>query len=110
MRTFLTSLLLLTAVAFVLAGNGARAAETDTYLTVSGMHCGGCAKKIATKLMAVPGVEDVQADVQAKMIMVIASTDEEPSPRAMWAAVEKAGYKTVKLEGPAGSFTKKPNF
>lgn len=85
------------------------AAETvPTSITVDGMHCPSCAKKIAAKLKVVSGVASVKADVSAAQMQVTASMGKEPSPKALWEAVETAGYKAVKLEGPSGTFTKKP--
>ncbi|OYV96148.1 MAG: hypothetical protein B7Z73_01215 [Planctomycetia bacterium 21-64-5] len=72
------------------------------------MHCAGCAKKIAGKLTAVRGVEQVRADVPKSFFVVTPVEDQSPSPKALWEAVEKAGYSAVKLEGPSGTFTKKP--
>lgn len=101
--------LLVIAAAVLAAGNQSFAADARlTVLTVKGMHCAGCAKKIAGKLTAVPGVEQVKADVPKSFFVVTPAGDESPSPKALWEAVEKAGYAAVKLEGPSGTFTKKP--
>ena len=108
MKTLLKSLFAIVALAGLLSAKQAVAAEASTTLTVEGMHCGGCAKKIAAKLKAIPGVEDVQADVKTSQISVSTKANQRASARAMWEAVEKAGYKTVKLVGPSGSFTEKP--
>lgn len=103
-------LLSLAALAMVAALNrSSPAAETRaTVLTVKGMHCAGCAKKIAGKLKSVRGVEEVAADVPKSFFVVTPAEDESPSPKALWEAVEKAGYTAVKLEGPSGTFNKKP--
>jgi copper chaperone CopZ len=79
-----------------------------TTILVSDMHCMGCAKKMANKLYEAPGVAKVQADVQTTTMTVTPKTDKALSPRALWEAVEKAGYKPTKLEGPSGTFTAKP--
>lgn len=79
-----------------------------TTITVPEMHCVGCAKKMATKLYEVPGVAKVQADVPTTTLTVAPKAEQPPSPRALWEAVEKAGYKPGKLIGPSGTFTKKP--
>lgn len=109
MRTRVTGLLLV-ALAMVLAsGPLLRAADVrPTVLNVKGMHCAGCAKKIAGKLTAVSGVEQVKADVPKSFFVVTPAEHQAPSPKALWEAVEKAGYTTVRLEGPRGVFTKKP--
>jgi Cu+-exporting ATPase len=87
----------------------ARAAESaSTTVTVEGMHCPGCAKKIAARLNEVSGVASVKADVAASTLTVGAKVGQTPSPRSMWEAVEKAGYKPVKLDGPGGTFTARP--
>lgn len=90
-------------------GNMLSAAPTaQTTITVPDMHCMGCAKKMAAKLYEVPGVANVQANVQAVSLVVAPKAQQGPSPRAMWEAVEKAGYKPSRLEGPGGTFTTKP--
>lgn len=100
----------LAAMALAMTSNSlSLAAEPrPTVLTVKGMHCAGCAKKIAGKLTAVPGVEGVEADVPKSYFVVTPAVERTPSPKALWEAVEKAGYTAVKLEGPSGTFTKKP--
>jgi copper chaperone CopZ len=79
-----------------------------TKIVVSDMHCISCAKKMATKLSEVPGVAKVQADVQKTTMMVTPKPEKVLSPRALWEAVEKAGYKPSKIEGPSGTFKEKP--
>lgn len=79
-----------------------------TTITVPDMHCMACAKKMGAQLQAVAGVNSVQANVQATALLVSAKPGAVPSPRGMWEAVEKAGYKPSRLEGAAGTFTSKP--
>lgn len=79
-----------------------------TVITVEGMHCSMCAKKISGKLATVAGVETVSAQVEAGRMIVVPKAQLTPAPRALWEAVEKAGYRPVKLEGPSGAFTAKP--
>lgn len=79
-----------------------------TTILIKGMHCGGCAKKVAGKLKAIPGVADAAVDASTSLATVTPQVGKAPSSRALWEAVEKAGYTTVKLSGPAGEFTEKP--
>jgi Cu+-exporting ATPase len=81
---------------------------TDTTITVKGMHCEGCAKKVAGKLKAVSNVADVQIDVKTSLATVSPQKEKSASARALWEAVESAGYKPTKLQGPNGTFTTKP--
>ena len=60
-------------------------------------------------LSAVPGVRSVQTDIETKIATVIPEKDKAPSARALWETVEKARYKPVKLTGPDGEFTEKPD-
>lgn len=115
MRKIVTNLL--APLALLAAVAGGRAAEpvpvqvptpVPTRITVEGMHCMSCAKKIAAQVQAVPGVAAVQASVEASLLGVVPAARQNPSPRALWEAVEKAGYKPVRLEGPAGTFTSRP--
>jgi copper chaperone CopZ len=82
-----------------------------TTLTIKGMHCGSCAQKVTAKLKLVKGVGKITIDAK-KGVGVIEPKNAKrpPSPRAQWEAVEKAGFKTVRLAGPFGKFKKKPRF
>ena len=87
----------------------AQAAEPQaTTITIQGMHCGGCAAKVSRQLQTVEGVSTAQADAAQANATVSPKTNATPSPRALWEAVEKAGYKPTKLVGPNGTFTEKP--
>jgi len=98
-------------VALVLLGRiDADAAPPVTYTTihVHNMHCDECAKKIARKLYAIPGVVEVRADVDNNIAYVVPQKDKKLSARAMWEAVEAAGFAVARLEGPQGAFNTKP--
>ena len=83
----------------------------QTTLTIKGMHCGSCAKKVTAKLQLVKGVGKVTVDPKKGVgIVQPKNAKKPPSPRAQWEAVEKAGFKMVKLDGPFGKFDKKPRF
>ena len=97
----LGALMVLSQAAFAADGNG-------TTITVDGMHCGACAKKITTRLQSVGGVAAATADPKEGLVVVSAKPKQSPSPKALWEAVEKAGYTPTKLVGPVGTFTKKP--
>ncbi|MCA9176908.1 MAG: heavy-metal-associated domain-containing protein [Planctomycetales bacterium] len=90
------------------AAQAIAASPTYTTMIVKDMHCADCAKKIARKLYALPGVKEVRADVKKNTAYVVANQGEQLSPKAMWEAVEAAGFKMVKMTGPGGSFTSKP--
>ncbi len=85
------------------------AAPGKTMITVKNMHCLACARKIAGRLYAVPGVVRVETNVQANRAWVTPQPNRPPSPRAMWDAVRAAGFQPVRLEGPGGVFTAQPN-
>jgi Cu+-exporting ATPase len=79
-----------------------------TTITVPDMQCMSCAKKMTAKLYEVPGVAEVTASVPTTSLTVAPKGSAAPSPRALWDAVEKAGYKPARLEGPSGTFTQRP--
>jgi copper chaperone CopZ len=79
-----------------------------TVLTLEKMHCESCAKRIAGKLYEVAGVEKVQVDVEKKLMWVHPKTGVQPSPRALWEAVEKGADRPIRLQAPSGVFTAKP--
>src|SRR5262245_36530591 len=87
------------------------ASETKTKATVisiPGLHCDGCGKKVAAKVMEIRGVESVFASMQTKTVNVTPKAGASLSPKALWEAVEKANKTPTKLEGPNGTFTSKP--
>jgi copper chaperone CopZ len=79
-----------------------------TTIRVHNMHCDECAKKIARKLYAIPGVVEVRADVNNNIAYVVPQKDKSLSARTMWEAVEAAGFAVARLDGPQGAFTVKP--
>jgi copper chaperone CopZ len=107
----LTLLILVIGVA-CLFGADARAEPPKanyTTIQVDDMHCMACAKKIAAKLYAVPGVVKVHADPKKDLAFVVPQKRRAPSPRAMWEAVEASGFKPIRMSGPGGDFTSKPD-
>ena len=80
-----------------------------TWIFVDDMHCSNCAKKIARKLYTVSGVVKVQANVAKNYAVVTPQAGAQLSPRALWEAIEQAKFQPVKLQGPTGVFTSKPN-
>lgn len=96
------------AAVLVLAATADATEPKDSTITVEEMHCMSCARKMADKLYAVPGVGRVKVDVPTARLFVTPKAGAVPSPRALWEAIEKAGYKAKKLEGPGGTFAEKP--
>ena len=56
--------------------------------TVTGMTCGHCVSSVTEEVTAVPGVTDVQVDLESGRLTVEGSAD----AAAVQAAVEEAGY------------------
>jgi copper chaperone CopZ len=79
-----------------------------TTIYVHDMHCSDCAKKIARKLYAIPGVVEVRADVNKNVAYVVPQKDKTIAPRAVWEAVESAGFAVARLDSPQGSYQSKP--
>ncbi len=79
-----------------------------TKITVPDMDCASCAKKVGGKVAEVPGVGKVEYSVEARTLTVTPKAGEVLSPKALWEACVAAKYDPSKLEGPAGTFTKKP--
>jgi copper chaperone CopZ len=84
------------------------AKELLTTITIEGMHCVSCSKKLTKAFKAVPDVGAVSVDAETGLATISPKADVVPSPKALWEAVEKAGYKPVKLEGPGGTVDEKP--
>src|SRR5262245_33200464 len=92
-----TALLVMGLLAF-LAGASARAADSPTTaIRVKDMHCEACAAKIRRGLFSVAGVVNVKTDVKTHVATIVPQQNRQPSPRAMWEAVENAGFQVVRL-------------
>lgn len=99
----LTALLVLSA-----QGQPAPVPSPVTTISVPDMDCPSCAKGVATKVAAVPGVAKVETNVKERLVRVTPKDRVVVSPKALWAAVEAGGQDPAKLEGPSGTFTKMP--
>jgi copper chaperone CopZ len=96
-------------IAFIVVGRAPATSPVPwTTIHVHNMHCADCAKQIARKLYAVPGVVEVRADVANNIAYVVPQKDKALSPRSLWGAVESAGFQVARLEGPQGTFTARP--
>ena len=104
-KLFLLSLLSAT---FCLATQLQAAEPNTTTIEIKGMHCAVCAAKVTKSLQQVAGVAQAQADAAKAKAVITPTSDNQPSPRLLWEAVEKAGYVPLKLAGPSGTFTAKP--
>lgn len=91
-----------------LCGHALAADPNQTVITVEKLDCKCCAKKLATKLQAVAGVQKVEADLETKTLTVTPKAQVVVSPKALWEAVEKGADTPKKLTGPNGTFTSKP--
>ena len=83
-------------------------AEPVTRIDVTGMHCVMCAKKISTKVQAIPGVASAVADPKTGIVLVTPKPSNTVSPKSLWEVVESAGYKPVRLAVPGGTYETKP--
>ena len=111
MQRISMSVVAMTALLVSVLGSASSALTLEgraTAIFVDDMHCKACAKKIARKLYAVPGVVAVHADVSKNLALVTPQKNKDPSPRALWEAIEAAKFKPVKLVGPYGTYQKKP--
>ena len=95
---------MMTCVAIVHAAESA----PETSVTIEGMHCTVCAKKVTKKLTSVSNVKSANVDPEKGIAVVMPTDGKELSPKLLWEAVESAGYKPTELKGPAGTFKSKP--
>lgn len=65
--------------------------ETITY-SVPGISCGHCRAAIAAEVGAVPGVRQVEVDLDAKLVAI---GGESLDDAALVAAIDEAGYEAV---------------
>lgn len=100
---------LLALVAMLALAQTLRATEPPrVMLTLKDLDCPSCAKKLAAKLVQVPGVAEVKTDLDTRAAAIRPQPNRQVSPRALWDMAEKAGFEPVKLEAPDGTFTEKP--
>jgi copper chaperone CopZ len=77
-------------------------------ISIKDMHCTVCAKKISDQLKTVGGVQAVKTDFKSGTAVVTPHASKSPSPKALWEAVERAGFKPTRLVGPGGTYSAKP--
>ncbi|WP_046469283.1 heavy-metal-associated domain-containing protein [Allosalinactinospora lopnorensis] len=66
---------------------------TSTTITVSGMSCGHCVSSVKEEVGALPGVQDVQVDLESGRVTVDSSTP--LSDEQLKTAIDEAGYEIV---------------
>lgn len=82
----------------LLGASHARAADVATYeITADDMCCQGCAKKIAAQLYTAPGVMNVAANVESRLVTVTAKPSPKLTADRLWNAVEKGKGKPSRL-------------
>ncbi|MFO0809037.1 MAG: heavy metal-associated domain-containing protein [Gemmataceae bacterium] len=78
-------------------------------ITVPGMHCAGCAKKLVDKLAELKYVARAEAFMDTKTIKVTPKPNLAVSPKELWETLEKGDQIPTKLETPTGTaYTAKP--
>ena len=66
--------------------------NTTTY-SVPGMSCGHCRAAITTEVSAVPGVQQVDVDLDTKLVRI---SGENLDDSTLVAAIDEAGYEAVR--------------
>ncbi len=95
------------AMACAAIGEGAEP-PTQTVVSIKGLHCAACATKVTKKLQALSNVKSATVDSEKGTAVVVPMALKDVSSRAIWEAVESAGYKPVELKGPSGTYKEKP--
>ncbi|GAB2991153.1 heavy-metal-associated domain-containing protein [Streptomyces pseudoechinosporeus] len=62
---------------------------------VKGMTCDHCVQAVSSELNGLPGVEDVQVDLQSGKVTVTSEQPLDSAAAAVAAAVDEAGYELV---------------
>lgn len=111
MNLLILPLSLLAFLALMAPSEQAAAAErpSQSIVTIEGMHCAACAKAVAGKLKRVANVAEAAVDAKTGLATVTPARGSQPSPRALWEAVEAGGYRPTRIDSPAGTFTSKPS-
>jgi len=66
---------------------------STTVWTVQGMTCAHCVAAVTEEVSGIPGVSDVDVDLETGQVTVTAESD--PTTAAVAAAVDEAGYTLV---------------
>ena len=98
----------LTVVVMGLLSANAAEPKTTTVITIKGMHCAGCAMKVAKKLEGLDAVASAKVDADTGKATIVPEHGKTISPKLLWETVEAAKYTPTRLEGPSGRFIKKP--
>jgi copper chaperone CopZ len=101
-------LLVLVAAFSVLAQTRGQTVAKETVIDIEDLDCEACAATVEESLKAIAGVAKVKLDVDDQTATVTPQEKTTLSAKALWEAVEEAGFKPTKLVGPSGTFTKKP--
>ncbi|MHA7146779.1 heavy-metal-associated domain-containing protein [Arthrobacter sp. TmT3-37] len=68
----------------------------QTTINITGMTCGHCVSSVKEELSGVPGVEEVEVQLNVGGVSTATITaDAEPDPTVLSKAVETAGYTVV---------------
>jgi copper chaperone CopZ len=73
---------------------------TKTIVTISNMHCEGCAKRIRARLFTLPNVSKVTTTLSKNEAVIEPSQGKAVSAYAVWDALEKGEF-TEKPPSPA---------
>ena len=65
--------------------------------------------EVGQSVAKIPGIAKIEYSVEARKLTVHPQPRVTLSPRALWEACERVDKAPVRLEGPNGVFTKKPN-
>jgi len=65
---------------------------TEITYTVPGMSCGHCEHAVSSELLAIEGVEDVNVDLDTKLVVVRGAALDDTRLRA---AIGEAGYEAA---------------
>jgi copper chaperone CopZ len=106
--TTLAGIALLALAGLCLAQTNAQTSTKKTVITIEDLDCPTCAKHVEKAVAKVKGVDSVKTDVEKQIATVVPQEGKTVSAKALWEAVEQAGFKPTKLEGPSGKFTAKP--
>jgi copper chaperone len=79
-----------------------------TVVYVDGMTCAGCAASVTKALREIDGVADASADPKQGLVTVVPKTGASVSLKAVWEAVDHAGFTPIKIAGPNGVVTERP--
>jgi copper chaperone CopZ len=101
-------LVVMAVVVLAICSQGLAADTPKPTVMEVGEMCGGCVKKITTRLETMPGVAKIECSIEKKTVTVSPAAEKGFTAVALWDAMAEIGKTPKKMVSPTGTFTERP--